>query len=147
MSQIDWIEIKSVTQMLSHCKYFNNGPARRSWNEIAFYKCSPNRSSFHFSPLFFLDTVSLLCVLQVSIKDFPLHNNAQLQGSQRGSSYHLSRQLEASLITSVLQSGTRQIRDTAKKSRVSDILHHAIILSCIYSLWPQVYSFHGNSAI
>lgn len=60
-SQIDWIEIKSITQMLSHPKCFNKDPARWSWNEIAFYKTLPHQSLFSFLSSFFRDTVSLLC--------------------------------------------------------------------------------------
>lgn len=122
--EIDWIEIKSITQMLSHCKPFTKDPAEWSWNEMAFYKYSPNSSPFYYFSLMRF----LFCVLQVSIKAFPICNNALLQGSLTESGYHLCRQLETSLITIVLQqSGSRLITDIAKKS---SSVGHAVPLSC-----------------
>lgn len=81
VGEIDWIEIKSITQMLPHCNYFSKDPAEWSWNEITFYKCSPNSCLFYFSPLFFSLIQFHFCVLQGSIKDSHVRNNAQLWGS------------------------------------------------------------------
>lgn len=62
VGEIDWIEIKSITQMLPHCNYFSKDPAEWSWNEITFYKCSPNSCLFYFSPLFFFPWYNFISV-------------------------------------------------------------------------------------
>ena len=37
VSEIDWIEIKSITQMLSYCKYFNKRQMKLEWNCFFFF--------------------------------------------------------------------------------------------------------------
>ena len=83
-------------------------------------------SLFFFPPFFFV------------FYKFPLKTSqfVTMHSFKAESTYHLCRQLKTSLIASVLQSGSRLITDTAKKSSLWDIPCHYLVPS----LFPVIYS-------